>query len=112
MNERNKPTPKQIAYRTLTGLALLAGGFFTGCDNNEEVQYPRQNVIYTGIRRTGRDNWDTFDYNNCTIKSGDEVTLTGDESTVLGEPVTEVIKENGNTCWVQGTLRRITKRTE
>jgi len=113
MNERNKPTPKQIATRAGLIITAVTTGMLSSCGKNK-VTYPYSGT-YNGPRITGRNDWDTANYNNCVIEPGDEITITGRQATLTdgtNTKVAEVIEANGQVCLPIGTVRRLTKQTE
>ncbi len=96
------------ARRNLTLLVgIITTGTLGACKSNDT--YP-QSGIYEGPTIEGMVNWDTWDKRECSLSDGQPVTITGNESTIPNSTVTETIID-GQTCWLQATLRKITRRT-
>ncbi len=111
MNERNKPTPKQIASRAGLIVTAVTTGMLSGCGKNK-VTYPRSGT-YNGPEITGRSNWDTFAYKTCDVNPGDQITITGRQATLFDNTkVVEIIEANGRVCLAMGTVKTVDGRTE
>lgn len=102
----NKPTPKQIFWRSLAAIGIATTLF--SCKKNE-AQYPITGQ-YNGSSLTGRVDYNSANPQRCTVATRSQVEIPGDVFNNQGVQTTLVNTETGP-CWVQATLRRIVKNT-